>query len=287
MLAKRLLAAAVLFLSVGDAWGTSMIRLSLQQMCLASAYVVRARVANQQYEWNSAHTGIVTLTQVEVEEALKGHPPSALVIEQMGGRMGNLRVQAPGGAHFLAGDDYFLFIQAQARRPGRFLVVGMMQGAYRIFRDARTGDERVIRPAAQEFAAGAAQGVQPSLEAAPKVAVFRRLLWQAMSAPVVIPPLTQLPVVLDSVSTPGRQQRLVSGHLARDVFPSAVTVLPQGTVLNGVEKPMGQMAVIRWDRLVINGENCSFNGASRLALSQLKPGAPVVATAMAGNHAGR
>ena len=67
----------------------------------------------------------------------------------------------------------------------RYLVVGMTQGAYRIYQDATTHEERVIQPLGGVFY-GSRSGLAPAAGAAP-LTQFRQQLSAALETPIVIP----------------------------------------------------------------------------------------------------
>lgn len=283
MIGKTVVATTALSLLTASAFGTSLIRLSLQQEYLASTYIIRGHVVSQCYTWNRDHSEILTLTTVAVKEVKKGHPPSQLVIEQLGGTMGNLNVRAPGCARLLVGTDYILFLETSRHESARCLLVGMLQGAYRIFRDSRTGVERIIRPASPEFMEAPTRFQQEKLEPAPELKTFYQVLWESMKTRFVIPASTELPVMIDSITPGSCEGRVVIGHITRTVFPSTITVVPEGSIIRGVENRAGQIAHIRWNNLAINGEHCDLLARSQLVVSNLKAGTALFATAIANN----
>ncbi len=57
-------------------------------------------------------------------------PKASLNIRQLGGVLGNMRSEVHGGAQFVEGERYLLFIHRHS--SGLFELVGMSQGAYRL-----------------------------------------------------------------------------------------------------------------------------------------------------------
>jgi hypothetical protein len=133
-------------LSPSVAHATTLVRLSLEQLSQASTAIIRGRVVSQESHWNDTHTQIVTLTSVRVDRVLKGQPASTVVIEQQGGAVGRIHVHVPGTARLLPQGDYLLFLEPAPTNPARHLLVGMLQGSYRIYRDSSTMEERIIQP---------------------------------------------------------------------------------------------------------------------------------------------
>ncbi|MGH9455025.1 MAG: hypothetical protein ACRD2O_13750, partial [Terriglobia bacterium] len=132
-----------------------MVHLSLSQLSRAAAVIVKGRATRQEYGWNAGHSMIMTLTTFAVDDVEKGSALQTLVVEEPGGVMGNIQMRMDGTAHFYPQASYVLFLEPSHSGAGRFMPVGMMEGAFRTYRDAQTGTERVIPP------------VQGQLDAAP------------------------------------------------------------------------------------------------------------------------
>ena len=108
-------------------------------------YVVRAVVKSVTSEWreNDGQRFIATLVELDVREVIKGTPPSPLVLDLVGGRVGTDELVVEGVPKFLVGDEDILFVQGNGRQI--YPLVGMMHGRYPIFRDAKTGEKYVLR----------------------------------------------------------------------------------------------------------------------------------------------
>src|SRR6266566_6849186 len=180
---------------------TTLVRLSLEQLTEASTAVVRGHVVSQESHWNPAHTHIFTTTTVAVDQALKGNVEPEVVIEQLGGKLGNRREYVAGTVHFFPQASYWLFLEPAAAGAGRYMVVGMAQGAYRIYQDPTTHEERVIRPFGGAFY-GTRGSAQPTAGVAPLVQ-FRQEVSAAVQAPIVIPKGTSLPVLIEAARSRG------------------------------------------------------------------------------------
>lgn len=110
-----------------------------------SDYVVRAVVRSATPEWRE-HAGqryIGTKVVLEVREAIKGTPPSPLVLNLIGGRIGPDELVVDGQPRFSVGDESVLFVHGEQRQM--FPLVAMMHGVYPVIRVARTGEEYVLR----------------------------------------------------------------------------------------------------------------------------------------------
>jgi len=233
-------------------WSTTLYPLSLEQLSQASSAVVRGRVVSQESRWNSARTTIVTYTTIAVEQTLKGLPPGTLVIEQPGGAVGNIRVRVPGTMAFESQARYFLFLEPAMEGSPSYRLVGMVQGAYRVFRDSRTGEERVLRPLGGLFYGRRQSGVRGTV-ATTTVREFRQQLSRAVTTPMVIPRGTSLSLVIRATEFRGAGRVRVLGRTTTEVFPSSSAVVPVGSSVEGVGELHSGSWRIRWKELSIRG----------------------------------
>lgn len=110
-----------------------------------SDYVVRAVVKSATAEWRE-HAGqryIGTRVELEVSEVIKGTPPSPLVLDLIGGRIGEDELAIQGMPKFQVGDENVLFVHGEKRKM--LPLVALMHGVYPILREARSGEAYVLR----------------------------------------------------------------------------------------------------------------------------------------------
>ena len=110
-----------------------------------SDYVVRAVVRAATPEWRE-HAGrryISTKVELEIRDVIKGAPPMPLVLNLIGGRIGEDELVVEGLPRFSVGDEQILFVHGEQRKM--FPLVALMHGVYPIIREARTGEEYVLR----------------------------------------------------------------------------------------------------------------------------------------------
>lgn len=91
--------------------------------------------------WNPEHTRIYTRTTFRVQEYLKGSGGETLVIETLGGVVGDVGLMAPGMPAFQVGGKELLFVTTSPR-TGKHHVLGWAQGRFRI--EQEPGTEREI-----------------------------------------------------------------------------------------------------------------------------------------------
>jgi hypothetical protein len=242
-----LLPLAVAIVAI-PAWATTLVQMSLEQLSQAATDIVRGQVVYQESSWDASHKLIRTVTQVAVEQRMKGQAPELIEIEQPGGKIGNLRLYVPGTVHFLPGAKYLLFVEPAQATPSRYLVVGMTQGAYRIYQDAAIGEERVLRPFGRIFyGPGTASPQTESLRS------FRQELSSAIAAPMIIPAGTVMLITVQGTEMSGVGRLEVQGRTARDVFPGKKIVVPAGSLVEGTAQEKSGAWQIRWSDVIVRG----------------------------------
>jgi hypothetical protein len=241
---------------------TTLVRMSLDQLAQASSAIIRGRVVSQETRWNPRHTQILTYTTIAVGQTLKGTPPSRLVIEQIGGKVGNLRSYVPGTARIQAETDYVLFLEPSSAQPAHYLPVGMMQGVYRVYRDQTTGQERVILPlgSLERIMGGGMSAMQgPTVP----FSTFRQEVGAASMAPVQIPRGTSFTVVIQSVGSQGTGRVELEGRIATDVFPNRGLVIPAGSPVAGSAQRVGDTWKIYWTEISIRGMTVPISASNQ------------------------
>lgn len=143
-----LAAGALLTLLPLAARATTVIAPSFDRMVDSSDYIVRATVKSVTSEWrdNPDKPGqryIGSRVALEVLEVVKGTPPSPLVLDVVGGKVGDKELTIGGMPKFVVGEEDILFIKGNGRQI--VPLVGMMHGKYAVRRDKRTGRDEVFR----------------------------------------------------------------------------------------------------------------------------------------------
>ena len=249
--------------------GTTLVSLSLAQLTQASSDVIRASVRNQVSGWNAAHTQILTITTVAVSQVFKGTASSTLEIEQVGGTVGNVRVFVPGDITFQPQGEYVLFLEP-VPTSSRYRLVGMTQGAYRIYQDASTHQDRVILPA---FSPVQAQ-MQSSVAANPLGTLplegFHKYVATIVEAGIRIPPGLALSVAITSTESRGAGRMAVYGKTTTDLFPNKNLAIPAGTTVAGIAVLRNATWTIHWDELNVRGAHAQISATSQESEGSLR-----------------
>jgi hypothetical protein len=110
--------------------------MSVEQLTRAASNVVEGRVLNSWSAWNPQHTLIYTYCSFQVTHSLKGTPPQTITLKQLGGSAGGYTQKVAGVRQFQTGEDALLFLRPSVAGDGTMVVVGLMQGHFRMARDA-------------------------------------------------------------------------------------------------------------------------------------------------------
>ena len=121
--------------------------LKLATMVEKSDFIFVGTVVQIQSAWNAEHTRIYTRTTFEVEVYVKGGAGGTVVVETLGGVVGDVGMVVPGVSQFRRGEKNLLFIST-GPRTGKHRVVGWSQGRFKIKKDPKTGQEMLSRPMA-------------------------------------------------------------------------------------------------------------------------------------------
>lgn len=104
------------------AWSSTIAPADVVQTVGTATAVVHATAISSSSHWNETRSLIVTDTQFQVHETLKGDPASAITVRVPGGRIGKLLVEVPGITGFATGDEVVLALTRD--QHGAFCVTG-------------------------------------------------------------------------------------------------------------------------------------------------------------------
>ncbi|HEY8995740.1 MAG TPA: hypothetical protein VIM71_13815 [Lacunisphaera sp.] len=143
-----LAASALLVLLLPAARATTVIAPTFDRMVASSDYIVRATVKSVVSDWrqNPDKPGeryIGSMVELNVLEVIKGTPPSPLVLDLVGGRVGDKELTIEGMPKFVVGEETILFVKGNGRQI--IPLVGMMHGKYNVRHNKLTGRDEVFR----------------------------------------------------------------------------------------------------------------------------------------------
>ena len=135
---KRLLFWVTVMLGT-VAFATTVKPMSVEDLTTAAPTIVEGRATDSWSGWNPQHTLIYTFTRVRISKTLKGAAVDAVLIKQLGGSAEGYTQKVAGVHPMRVGDNVVLFLRPSEARDGTMVIVGLMQGNFRIERDAKTG----------------------------------------------------------------------------------------------------------------------------------------------------
>jgi hypothetical protein len=138
---KRLL--SLTFFLASAAFATTLLAVDVPTLSRSADAIVIGTVLSSKARLSEGGR-IMTDTELQVSEALKGKAFGTIVVMQPGGIVGDLGQRVEGTAPFRAGEEVLVFLDA---RGDRFIVTGMVQGKYKIQRST-DGKEIVAIPEA-------------------------------------------------------------------------------------------------------------------------------------------
>ena len=256
-------------MAVSPARASTVVSMSLDQLTQASSDIVQAHVVNQVSCWNDVHTQVLTITTMAVSQVFKGNASSTVEIEQLGGTLGNMRVFVPGDISFQPQGEYVLFLEP-APASSHYRVVGMTQGAYRVYQDATTHQDRVILPSISQLQ------IQNQLISAVNPAGtlpldgFHKYVTTIVDARIQVPHGLALPVAIISTESRGAGRMHVYGRTTTDLFPNKSLVIPAGTEVEGEAVLSSAMWTIHWDELNVRGVHAQISATNQESEGSLR-----------------
>jgi hypothetical protein len=132
-------------MGIAVAHATTIIAPSFDELVAKTDYAVHAVVKSVSCEWRSsgANLHIVTKVELEIKEVILGKPPVPLVLEMLGGKIGDRQLVVDGAPDFKVGDEDILFVHGNGFQASPLVAFG--HGRYPVARDKQNGRAYVTR----------------------------------------------------------------------------------------------------------------------------------------------
>ena len=142
---RFMLVSFILFWGAAPAPATTVVPPTFSELVNESDYIVRAVVKSVTSEWRGApgQGSIFTRVELEVREVIAGAPPQPLVLEMLGGKVGDQEMAIQGAPRFSVGQEDILFVQGNGKNV--YPLFAIMHGRYPIRKEAGTGREYMTR----------------------------------------------------------------------------------------------------------------------------------------------
>jgi hypothetical protein len=253
--------------AISPARATTMVSMSMEQLTQASSDIVQARVVNQVCAWNATHTQIVTITSLAVSQSLKGNASSTIQVQQLGGTVDHVTQSIMGDVSFRPQSEYVLFLEAAG--DSTYHVVGMSQGAYPVYEDATSHDERVVLPVNQGPVQSLVSGGGNPAGTVP-LGGFHKYVATLVNAGIQIPHGLSLPVSIAYTESRGIGRLHVYGKTTAQLFPNKNVVIPAGTEVEGEAVLAGGSWTIHWQEVNIRGVHAEISATSNESEGSLR-----------------
>ena len=124
---------------------TTVVPPSFDSLVAQADYVVHAVVksVSSQLQVVQGHKRIVSYVALDVREVITGNPPAQLVLQMLGGTVGNETMFVEGAPQFQVGDEDILFVHGNGTQLSP--LVAIMHGRYPVVHDAMTKADYVAR----------------------------------------------------------------------------------------------------------------------------------------------
>ena len=136
---KRALALILVLLCAAISPATTVKPMSIAELTAAASMIVEGQATESWSAWNPQHTLIYTFTRVHVSKTLKGTNDGTVLLKQLGGNAGGYTQKVAGVHPMMSGDQAVLFLRPSEAHDGTVVIVGLMQGNFRIEREAKSG----------------------------------------------------------------------------------------------------------------------------------------------------
>jgi len=133
-------AGACLIALTFPARATSVLAPKFEAMVDRADLIFAGRVTSQHSEWRdlNGHRAIVTLVTFSVERTHKGRAESAVTLQFLGGRVGQVSMDVAEMPQFKAGERVVLFVEDNGNTASP--VIGFFYGRFWLKKDAAGGD---------------------------------------------------------------------------------------------------------------------------------------------------
>jgi hypothetical protein len=136
---KGRIALGFALLLTAGAMATTVIPMSVEELTRSASHIVEARALSARSEWNPQHSLIYTYTTFQVTRGLKGAVAQTITVKQLGGSAGGYTQKVSGVHHAPPGEEALLFLRPSEAGDGTYVVVGLAQGNFRVFRGSNGG----------------------------------------------------------------------------------------------------------------------------------------------------
>ncbi len=122
-----------MILSVWPLSATVLLKMSMDELTTSSEEIVQGKVKEITSQWNEKRTLIFSEIKIEVKERIKGEKErKEIVVRQLGGKVGDMRLKVIGMPVFQEEEEVILFLKEDKTQLKKFYVTGLYQGKFAV-----------------------------------------------------------------------------------------------------------------------------------------------------------
>jgi hypothetical protein len=178
-----------------------------------------------------------------------------------------MTVSIPGDVAFRPQGEYILFLEPAD--DAHYHVVGMAQGAYSVYHDANSHEERVVLPLNQVQIQRMMSGGGNPVGTVP-LPGFHKYVALLVKSAIQIPHGLNIPVSIASTESNGVGRVYVYGKTTAQLFPNRSVVIPVGTEVAGEGILSDGNWTIRWDEISVRGVHAEISAISHESEGSLR-----------------
>jgi hypothetical protein len=136
---------AVLFALPASSYATTVVAPDFDSLVKQADLIVRGTVKAVDSEWRERNNErfIVSKVTIQVNEMIAGIAPQPLVLQMLGGKIGDESFFIEGAPSFNVGEEHILFVRDNGK--AFYPLVGIMHGQYPIKAGGKAGERFVMR----------------------------------------------------------------------------------------------------------------------------------------------
>lgn len=123
-----------LFAMAAVSAATTIVPMSVEELAHAASDIVEGHAGRSWSAWNPQHNLIYTYTEFQITRTLKGSAPQTVIVKQLGGTAEGYTQKVSGVRQFQQGEEALLFLRPSVTADRTMVVVGLMQGNFRVAR---------------------------------------------------------------------------------------------------------------------------------------------------------
>lgn len=142
---------AIISFSGSEVNATTLVELSLEEMCMQSDEIVEAKVVSiNSYRDPEMGNHVFTDIEIEIADNSKGKlkKNSKHIIKMFGGTVDGKTTMIVGSPYFVIGEETMLFLKTRKSKnisKRKYSVIGLSQGKFDIVKDKKTGEKKIKR----------------------------------------------------------------------------------------------------------------------------------------------